>query len=82
MTHAKADSSPSLSTLADKLWMVFGTFKPKILYGDNFCFEEICLQEKLFTLIGPLHLMTLYLYMERIMALQQIIDKKNTFLFI
>ena len=32
---------------------------------------------KLFTLIGPFDLMGLYLLMEKITALQQMIDKKN-----
>ena len=52
------------------------------LYGVNFCLEKNYPDWKLFTLNTLLDLRSLAFVNERIMALKQMIDKKNTFLFI
>ena len=65
--------------------LIFETSNQK-LYGDNFCFEQIYPYSNVsYNLLSgrlDVHLTTLSFFMEGTMALQKMIDKKNTFLFI
>ena len=64
----RADSSPVISkglpTLADKIAMAFGTSKLNNCMVTIFVLKKMYLHGKLFTLIRPLHLMTLWLWKE------------------
>ena len=65
--------------LQDKIEIVFETSKPKIVWSQFLFGKHLSALE---TIIRPLHLISFAFVHRGIMALQQEIDKKNTFLFI
>ena len=67
---------------ADKIGIVFETSIPKNCMMTIFVLKNIIHTGNYWLLLGHYIWQHLHLLMERIMALQQMIDKENTFLFI
>ena len=82
MNYTFGSWARGLFTPADKIGIVFETSIPKNCMMTIFVLKNIIHTGNYWLLLGRYIWQHLYLSMGRIMALQQMIDKKNTFLFI
>ena len=82
MNYTFVSWARGLFTPADKIEIVFETSIPKYCMMTIFVLKNIIHTGNYWLLLGRYIWQHLYLSMGRIMALQQMIDKKNTFLFI
>ena len=82
MNYTFVSWARGLFTPADKIEIVFETSIPKYCMMTIFVLKNIIHTGNYWLLLGRYIWQHLHLLMERIMALQQMIDKKNTFLFI
>ena len=71
-----------LSALAGKFGVVFETFQPKIVWWQSLFWTNLSALETIHSYQAVASDNTCMLLMERIMALQQMTDKKNIFVYL